>query len=247
MSKKEPILQDHKRQGKKLLPPFNYMLTPGLTDLSWVDIIMPELIWISLLNDSYGYAEGARLVAQVGKKSSQITNDNKKNWCYSISSFLRLTPDEKAHLYDLLGGKNGDAGMIGSAIKILHERYPKSPFLFLTEGAVFLDSPENEFSRFKDVLNSIYDKTTKEGIFTQANVVYSAFVADRLKVRKGLALAEFPEVEHYPNTEKSKIIAASIRSSVPMFFGMEDSEFKDRWWPTYFWNRGMELEPCEFS
>jgi hypothetical protein len=32
---------------------------------------MPEVIWISLINNMYGYTEGARLVAQVAKKKAK--------------------------------------------------------------------------------------------------------------------------------------------------------------------------------
>jgi hypothetical protein len=137
--------------------------------------------------------------------------------------------------------------MIGIAIKVLHDTYPKSPFSFITNNANTSEKADQARSRFKKVLISIYDKTTVEGIFTQANVVYSAFVADRLKVFKGLALADFPEIQNYPHTEKSKIVAASIRSTVPVFFGIANKKSSEWWWPNYFWNRGLEVEHCEFT
>ena len=36
----------------------------------------------------------------------------------------------------------------------------------------------------------------------QAQALYLGFLLDRLHVKKGLALAYFPEAEHYPTTQK---------------------------------------------
>ena len=58
MSKK--ILEDHKKEGKKLKPP---LLTIGIfVDLSWVDYIIPDVIWITLLKERFGEKVGTEIV-----------------------------------------------------------------------------------------------------------------------------------------------------------------------------------------
>jgi len=79
----------------------------------------------------------------------------------------------------------------------------------------------------------------------QATAVWLAFDCGRLKFSTGLALAEFPKIQDYPDTELSQRIAASIRSSLNQFFGELDMMASGSAWPVAFWNRGLELEPCE--
>ena len=64
-----------------------------------------------------------------------------------------------------------------------------------------------------------------------------------LKVSSNTSLAKFEEVENYPQTEISKQVAASIRAAVPAFFN-EHYYDVNSWWPSYFWNRGIEITPC---
>jgi hypothetical protein len=79
---------------------------------------------------------------------------------------------------------------------------------------------------------------------TQATVVYIAFVLNRLKVRAGLALSHFPEIEKYPSTELSRRVASAVRCVMLDFFGESSTTAT---WPTEFWNQGQELEPCMFG
>ena len=75
---------------------------------------------------------------------------------------------------------------------------------------------------------------------TQATAVYLAHTGGWLKLRGDSALADFPEVERYPNTEKSRLVASSVRAALNgLMVTMPSSD-----WPRYFWNRGLELEPC---
>jgi hypothetical protein len=42
-SNRNSVLNDHKRVGKMFIPP---MAQIGLTEVSWVKTILPELIWL---------------------------------------------------------------------------------------------------------------------------------------------------------------------------------------------------------
>jgi len=59
-------------------------------------------------------------------------------------------------------------------------------------------------------------------------------------------LSNFPEIQHYPDTELSKIIAAVIRSSTPIFIA-EQLKITGNKWSFYFWNRGLEISECDFG
>lgn len=84
-------------------------------------------------------------------------------------------------------------------------------------------------------------------MMVQATATWLAFDADVLKVAAGLALANFPEIDQYPDTEVSRRVAASIRSTLNVLFGSEIHFGGSSDWPHQFWNRGLALETCEFT
>ncbi len=104
---------------------------------------------------------------------------------------------------------------------------------------------EVDLNVFKEMLCNLFDKEQRETVLVASTVVYLAFVLDRLKVVEGLALASFPEVERYPDTELSIRLASAVRVAVMGFFG--PGRHKSPEWPVQFWNRGVELERCVFE
>jgi hypothetical protein len=54
------VLDDHKQVGKKFLPPFIAHLG-SLNEVSWVDDLLPELLWLGMLNDRHGLRAGVSL------------------------------------------------------------------------------------------------------------------------------------------------------------------------------------------
>jgi hypothetical protein len=108
-------------------------------------------------------------------------------------------------------------------------------------------TPEsNDLPRFKTQLAAIFDRWETRGTRVQANAIYIAFVTDMLKVFKGLALANFPAIEEFPVTEESKRVAASVRATVSTFYGQFRDE-RSAEWISYFWRRGLDLEPCSLE
>ena len=84
-------------------------------------------------------------------------------------------------------------------------------------------------------------------MMVQATAIWLAFDADVLKVNEGLALASFPEIERYPETELSKKVGSSVRATLNMLIGSEYNHSNEYNWPIYFWNRGLVIDECEFS
>jgi hypothetical protein len=101
--------------------------------------------------------------------------------------------------------------------------------------------------RFENRLSELDDKRSRNGVLIQAQAVYMAFLLDRMRVKQGLALAEFPEVEHYPNTEKSIEVGASICATVNFLAGNTLPKYPDDTWVQYFWKRSLELHPLDFG
>ena len=62
MSKKKGILDDHKKIGKKLVPPLaQFQNLDTSKNSNYYEGVVPEAIWIAFINKSYGYNTGIRL------------------------------------------------------------------------------------------------------------------------------------------------------------------------------------------
>lgn len=91
----------------------------------------------------------------------------------------------------------------------LYPECPLGPIFAPTPAA----APENALRRMTSLVSSLFHRADRDPMMVQATVVWLAFDAGALKVRKGLSLAQLPEIEHYPDTELSKRVGGAIRSS----------------------------------
>ena len=122
-----------------------------------------------------------------------------------------------------------------------------SPLRFLYSVKPNSSGEEKQnIARLKNLVGGMYDKISRDTMMVQATAIWLAFDSGVLKVFEGLALAKFPEIEKYPHTELSEKVAASIRSSIFMFFN-EPHYPKSSNWPKYFWNHGLEVDKCYFE
>ncbi|MBA6316225.1 hypothetical protein [Cellulophaga baltica] len=230
---KKKILSDHIKRGKKLHPPLSEF---AISDFSYVNEGIPQIIWFALLNKYYGLRTGTDLASKFG----QVINDLgiKKEVPYNLSWFSSLEKED----YELIKKSLKDIKVfdkINVALSPLLNSYPKCPLnnIFSSE----IPSKDN-ISDIKEILTLLYDKKGKESTFALANVLYLMGMCKKLHIVKNSALADLPEIVDYPNTEKSKIIASAIRASTNFLLSPSAIENSQNW-VSYFWNRGIEIEP----
>lgn len=242
--RKKPVLSDHKRVGKVLIPPFLQLW--NLHEVSWADQTMPELLWLALLNDAHGVAEGTNLAKAVAQHACRVAKRDGKKWFGCISAFASLSVAEQRELCMSLDEK-GELSLLMMALDPLCHLYPECPLSFVVEYGVREPADKNvQLDCLKRVVLPLYDKTSSESTFVLASAFYIAFVLDILKVHPSTVLAKFPEVQDYPESKVSRQIAAAMRAGISAFVDgvLDDKSSK---WAAYFWNRGLALEPCELK
>lgn len=221
------------------------MLGP-LHEISWVTTMLPEFLWIALLQDYYGVHEGVEIITALTRIARKCSPSEKKHIFATISSFGDLKTDEQSCLLNELT-TSGDLFKIQKALLPLIAFYPDCPLRFFYSTKPSLaDGTDQILEGFKTLVGGLYDKTSRDTMMVQATAIWLAFDSGALKVVEGLALASFPEIEKYPNTEFSEEVAASIRSAIYIFF-VEPHYPASSNWPRYFWNRGIEIDGCYFE
>ena len=82
---KDKVLSDHRRVGKRYVPPF-LSLGP-IEEISWAELIVPELIWLPLLIDAHGMERSAHLVSILSKVVLKNLLAPPKPWLGAVSSY----------------------------------------------------------------------------------------------------------------------------------------------------------------
>ncbi len=243
-TRRKPVLPDHQRIGKRLIPPL--MQEINYQEISWGKQLIPELIWLALINNRYGYMKGAELALALPRSAEEATKNNQRGtWFATVSSYAQLSIEEQERTVKILRSKNAFDQYRAALLPLIYF-YPSCPLSFLFDLETKKEIDTGDLEEIKRVLESIFDRRSVEATFIQANAVYIGFTVGKLVVSPDVSLARFPEVQYYPNTEVSKQIAASIRATVNTIFGID--VIKDGLsWPTYFWNHGLELEKCDFD
>jgi hypothetical protein len=236
--KRTPVLGDHKRVKSKLVTPFNDMFGP-MHEVSWINMMIPELLWVALVQDAWGPRRGVEIITAFTRdvRASEATRD-RTIWA-AAGKFGALPTGALANIVKDRPYRND----LCAPLEPLHMHYPDHPMreLVAADGT----PTSRDLEGLKVMVSDLFDRASTSATLTQATATWLAFDAGRLKVSTGLALADFPRIEDYPATEQSQRIAASIRATLNKMFGDVDLMASGTDWPVAFWNRGLQLEPCE--
>jgi len=238
------VLSDHKQVGKKFIPP---MLTTGVfEEARWKEVILPELLWIAFLNDKHGLRQGAQLSLDVARAAIGAVSDvnRKMRPLYAgTSAYSLLNEAEQKQMVELLR-KSSKLSSVRQALLPLGFFYPEWPLSFLLrDNGPSKNDADPHIDIVKRLLERHFNRWDTPATMVQANAIYIAFVTGKLRVAKGLALANFPAIQNFPATEESKHVAAAVRATISVLFGGEEANQQGSW-PSYFWNRGIQLEEC---
>lgn len=237
--KRTPVLGDHKKVKSKLVTPFNDLFGP-MHEVSWINTMIPELLWIALVQEAWGPRRGVEIVTAF-TRDVRASDPQRDRTIWAAAGKFAALPE--GALAAIVAGRPYRDDLC-APLAPLHAHYPDHPMRDLTT----MTAPTLEsqiLGPLKALVSELIDRASTSAIMTQATATWLAFDADRLKVSTGLALADFPRIEDYPGTEQSQRIAASIRATLNQMFGETDMMASGTGWPVAFWNRGLELEPCE--
>ncbi|MEM1405639.1 MAG: hypothetical protein AAGG59_02605 [Bacteroidota bacterium] len=235
MKSPKRVLENHTRLGKKLLPP---LMNLNLKEISYVQYVIPELIWIAILNKKYGLKKGTELGLELVRLTSTLSLLN-NNFSY-ISSYELLNNSVRKRILTELNHR-GVLGPIQDGLFDFVSIYPECPLSFLVDSST---NSKDKLQGLKEILLDLYDKKGATATFMMGNVLYFMGVMGKLRLVKGSPMDNLPELQNYPETLDSRIIASGVRATIFAMIGKNFISASGNW-NKYFWKRGIELEPCQ--
>lgn len=241
MKAEKPILGDHTRKGKVLIPPITQL---GVFEaISWTGSTMPELLWIGLVFNKFDLKSGVELCLSVSQKAADRAEASNEI-CFALASaFDTLSPEaKKLTAQDLK--VSGEIIQLRSAIDSLVSLYPECPLSFLASSD--LPEPSTVIPEFKELLSTLFNKRGRLPVLMQAQAVYTLSASGRLVIQEGSSLGNLDELRFYPSTTESKKVGAGICAACNVLAG-QSLKCHDSGWAPYFWRRGFELDDCEYE
>jgi hypothetical protein len=236
------VLGSYRKIGPRFVPPMLQMFQ--FDHISWLSQTMPELVWWDVLITMGSLRFAARVAETIAGHFKQT--NNREHWWAFLSDYRDLPAESVLKLVERLVQANIFTDLQTCLSDFLN-LYPACPIARVLDvrpsGLVDIAY----LSHFEDRLRVLEHKRSKDGVFVQAQAVYMAFVSGRLHVREGLALADFPEVSRYPETERSLQVGASVCATVNGLAGEALPKFREDAWVQYFWKRSLELHPLAFG
>lgn len=243
--KPKKILHDHKKKGRKLVPPFVHSMG-NITPVRWLDNLLPEIFWLGLLAKQYGEKDAADLALKLSTVTNEIIQPEMAYSFNFISEYSLVTTTHSLKILEKVGKEKSE--LILNGLWPLVFFYPMCPLKVLfpetwNEGI----NKNSSLDLLKEVAELLSDRREKFATFVQTTSYYLGIMSGKVRIAAGLPSADFDlnEIEHYPDTEQSRKIASSVRAHMNGLGGivLDNQSHKD--WAKYFWNRGFEISPCE--
>ena len=219
------------------------MQLPSL-DLSvaYVTHMLPELVWIGLLNQKMGYVPAAKLLERlftlVGETKDPDTKGN-----FALMSTFGLLRDDQKNVLRVRLREEETLILSQEATAPLNLLYDNCPLLFLGPPTRVFGRHEL-VSTIKKCVGETIDKYNTPGILLNGSLMMFSLVTKQLYFSRDIDLPDFNSIVNAPDSEEAKHAAGIMRAYALTEFGMRNV---DPSWARHFWNQNAQLSPCEFS
>jgi hypothetical protein len=241
MSKKKPLLGDHTRRGRKLIPPVKAMAVP-VVEVNYVRDTLPQLLWMAMANDYLGYKDGimaTRCLALTAFEKGPQAN-------YSlVSSFAGLEPKAKEEVLSVLKGE-GWLEELQTSLSPLSGLYLDFPLAFLGLPAD-MDTQLGLTERLKRVVESMYDRWGDPAIMAQASALVISCSTGLYHFAPGMAIPDFNSILNSPDSEEGRRARGIVRTSGMSLTNPSEVKVWENQWPRSFWDQGLEVDDCCFG
>lgn len=237
------VLSDHKRKGKRFIPPILQLETKVNTEIRWKYWI-PEFIWLSMIIHNRGMLKSIKFIERVTELLNN-TDTKKLKWFMPLSYYDRLNSEKKQYIKEILT-KNDILNSLKDDLYFLNLFYNDFPLKFLFSGNE-LNENFIKLDQYKIIISELYNKNSVISVNTLFLTIHSFTYYNKINVYKGFELPDLNSIFTYPDSEDSRILASFIRSTIPFIYDNYRNEINDSTtvpWVKSFWDQNFLNENC---
>lgn len=242
MKNKHKPLSDHKQVGKKFIPPLKQLNV--FEEIRYDRDILPEIIWMGLINDKFGYKEGAQFVTQVCELIDAICGCEEIANLTFVGDYSKLSTEKTTLILEALV-RDRLLAALRSALYPLIELYRGFPLSFIGTDESY-KSRSDLVGTIRRCVDAHLNKSKPPGLAIQANVLYVAGLTGRVVYGKDMDVPDFKSLAEDPESDGASRAAAFARAGVLELFVTTDGLRASEWGPS-FWNQNLHIDACDFA
>lgn len=243
---KSSVLTDHKRKKKKLIPPLLAAMGDIYSPFSWARELVPELLWIALLQQELGLEKGKSFALEIARDADLVYERIPKPYFCKISTFDMLSDEQRIRVRNLARDHTYFREAL-TALRALFILLPQCPLAFLASGD--LDTNGTESEPILELLPKVYDRKSREAALTMSTAIEIGLRQGKIIIAKeDLATKlqeDFVSIVDYPETDESRGAASSFRAMIAAFLKGPNAENDTENWLEIFWNQVAGFGSCE--
>ncbi|PWE48233.1 hypothetical protein DEM26_19355 [Thioclava sp. NG1] len=210
---------------------------------SWSLEIVPELFWITLLNNELGPARGIEVARQLGNAAAQVSKKDPKPLFATVTSFSELSKDEQRNLLGIIDEDvlSDFRAVLGSLSVI----WPENPFSFTKLQSD--DELRTAIDHLSPTLEEMYNRHSRAATLAISTAVYLGFDQDKIRVAEEVFennATVFTDIKDYPATEASKKAGSFFRAMAPMLLLAKEEAADMPNWVDAFWDGLSAIGGC---
>jgi hypothetical protein len=229
---RRPVLEGHKRRGKKVLGPFSDL---PLTQIGFTADIFPELLWLAMVLDRFGYRDGLKIAMQF--QAALYKYATERPW-YRLSEIAKI---EQVVWLELPEADQPFKRSIEEALAPIAFSYTELDISFVESKR---PTQQEILRRLSNCVARFSNRFEAPGcLLIGAYIFLQAFVG-RVQVPRGL-LDGINVIFSRPSSIEADIASSSVRAYI-MASWLIDAE-DDGQWPKAFWRANHRLSACEVN
>lgn len=244
--KRKAVLSDHKRAGKRLIPPI--LQLPNVISTSFIDDRLPDLIWMSAIFRQAHPKAAVDLIIDFIKVCSNAAGAEEFESLAFLTNFNALSAEQKANIRKKLEGTLM-FGVIRRTLahqSAILERYPLA---FLFDESPALGGHIEAVAELKEDVESLLDRYSPRATKVQVTALVAMMVTGKIVISSEIDALNFDLIFTDPESDGAHRIASFARATLNsgMGFMIEDHSqvlTEHVKWREDFWAQAYLLDGC---
>jgi len=245
--KKKAVLSDHKREGKRLIPPL--LQLPNVVATSFIDDRLPDLIWMSTIFRQAHPKVAVDLIIDFVNLCSDIVGTENTESLGFLTNVGALSTEQKTTILSKLEG----TFMLEILRKILSHQNAvlvRYPLAFIYPQRHLNGSREDAIAELKQDVDLLLDRYSSHATKVQVTALVAMMATGKIKVSSEINLPNFDLIFTDPESDGARRAASFARATLNSDMGFmipDQLENSSKYikWTLDFWAQAYLLDGCK--